>query len=126
MDVFDADSLLRRLMDDRELAGTLLMGFINNGPALLKHLRERLDDSDAPGLRTEAHTLSGAAATVAAEALHLAALAIETESMAGHLDSCRGLLDGVNSEFERFKTSVKRDGWVSGGSDNTEIDEDGQ
>jgi PAS domain S-box-containing protein len=125
-DIFDANSLLRRLMDDRELAGTLLMGFINHAPAQLKHLRERLDDSDAPGLRLEAHTLKGAAATVAAEALHLAALAIETTATAGQLDSCRGLLDRVTNEFDRFKTLVERDGWVSKVSDNTGIEEDGQ
>ena len=125
-DIFDANSLLRRLMDDRELAGTLLMGFINRAPAQLKHLRERLDDSDAPGLRLEAHTLKGAAATVAAEALHLAALAIETAATAGQLDSCRGLLDRVTNEFDRFKTKVERDGWAAKVSDDTGIEEDEQ
>ena len=124
--IFDADSLLRRLMDDRELAGALLKGFLNSAPAQLKHLRERLDASDAPELRLEAHSLKGAAATVSAEALHLAALALETAATAGQLDSCRGLLGSVTSEFDRFKTMVERDGWVSKESDNTGIKEDGQ
>ena len=125
-DIFDADSLLRRLMDDRELAGALLKGFLNGAPAQLKHLRERLADSDVPGLRLEAHTLKGAAATVAAEALRLAALAIETAATAGQLDNCRSLLRRATSEFDRFKTTVERDGWVSRESDNTRIEEDGQ
>jgi len=113
-------------MDDRELAGALLKGFLNGAPAQLKHLRERLADSDVPGLRLEAHTLKGAAATVAAEALRLAALAIETAATAGQLDNCRSLLSRATSEFDRFKTTVERDGWVSRESDNTRIEEDGQ
>jgi PAS domain S-box-containing protein len=110
--IFDADALLCRLMDDRELARSLLKGFIECVPIQLKHLRELLGASDALGLRLEAHSLKGAAATVAGEALRLAALAIETAASAGQLDYCRELLGSITSEFVRFKAMVEQDGWV--------------
>lgn len=62
----------------------------------------------------------------AAETLHLVAMAIETVATARQLDCCRGLLSSVTSEFDRFKTAVEREGWVSRGSGNTGTEEDGR
>jgi len=37
------------------------------------------------------------------------------------LDDCRDLLLGAGNEFDRFKRTVERDGWVSIANDNTGI-----
>jgi PAS domain S-box-containing protein len=55
--VFDADSLLRRLMGDRQLAGDLLNGFLDEAPWQLIHLHEQLDAADASAVRLQAHAL---------------------------------------------------------------------
>jgi PAS domain S-box-containing protein len=110
---FAPDALLERLMEDRELAATVLEGFVRDGPVQLRQLRSRLDNQDAPGVRLQAHTLKGAAATVSAEALSEIAMAMEWAATAGLLDDCRGLLPLAIDEFERFKTAVELDGWVS-------------
>jgi DNA-binding response OmpR family regulator len=55
--IFNFDSLLHRLMDDRELASTVLKGFVKDAPSQLKQLCARLDEADAAGMRMQAHTL---------------------------------------------------------------------
>jgi HPt (histidine-containing phosphotransfer) domain-containing protein len=78
----------------------------------LNHLRARLEESDAPGARSQAHALKGAAATVAAERLCGAALAMERAAAAGQLDCCGELLSRAVEETERFKSTVELAGWV--------------
>ena len=60
----------------------------------------------------QAHTLRGAAATVSAESLHAIALAMERAGAAGELQRCGELLPRAVEEFERFKSTLKRTGWV--------------
>jgi HPt (histidine-containing phosphotransfer) domain-containing protein len=116
--VFDAENLLRRLRGDRQLAGITLQGFLREVPSQLNNLRMRLDESDAPGLRAQAHTLKGAAATVAAEGLHAMAREMERTAAAGQLDSCGELLPRAVQEFERFRTTLARAGWVETHEEN--------
>jgi two-component system, sensor histidine kinase len=116
--VFGAENLLRRLRGDRQLASITLQGFLHDVPMQLANLRLRLDASDAPGLRVQAHTLKGAAATVAAEGLQAMALALERTAAAGELDSCGELLPRAVQEFERFKTTLQHDGWVKPHEEN--------
>ena len=87
--VFDEEALLGRLMGDRQLAGIVLKGFLQDVPSQLNNLRARLDEADAPGARSQAHALKGAAATVAAEGLRAIALAMEQAGAAGQLASLR-------------------------------------
>jgi HPt (histidine-containing phosphotransfer) domain-containing protein len=106
------EALLRRLMGDRQLAGSVLQGFIENVPSQLDNLRRRLDEADLLGARSQAHALKGGAATVAAEGLRAASLLVEQAGSAGRLDQCCELLPRVVEEFERFKSTLERSGWV--------------
>jgi PAS domain S-box-containing protein len=121
--IFNVDSLLRRLMGDRELAGAVLEGFLADAPSQLKRLCARLDESDAPGARLQAHTLRGAAATVGAEALHSIARTIESDAAQARLDRCPDFLVRAIDEFERFKTTVAQYGWGAKAIDNPRTEE---
>jgi PAS domain S-box-containing protein len=121
--IFDEESLLRRLMGDRELAGAVLGGFLRDAPLQLEQLRILADNGDAGATRLQAHTLKGAAATVAAEALHAVALAMETAATAGRLNECRNRLPRAIEEFERFSAKIQADGWASTADPETEIEE---
>ena len=101
---------MRRLMGDRNLAATVLKGFLEDVPSQLNKLRLRLDEADAPGVRSQAHTLKGAAATVAAEGLRAIAMAMEQDGKAGQLHHCGQLLPGAVEEFERFKSTLEQGG----------------
>jgi PAS domain S-box-containing protein len=111
--IFNADSMLRRLMGDRELAAAVLKGFLEDAPSQLNRLCALLDESDAPGIRLQAHNLKGAAATVGAETLHAIARAMETDASEARLDRCPELLVRAIDELECFKTTVELDGWAS-------------
>jgi HPt (histidine-containing phosphotransfer) domain-containing protein len=110
-------------MGDRDLAGAVLRGFLEDAPSQLKRLCARLDEADASGTRLQAHTLKGAAATVGAEVLRALALAIETDASEGRLERCPELLVRAIDEFECFKQTLEHDGWVSKTFDNTGIEE---
>ena len=120
---FDGDSLLRLLMGDRELARDILIGFIHDAPCQLKNLQLRIDESDIPGLKLQAHTLKGSAATVGADALRASAKALESEATAGNLDLCRSYLSQANKHFARFRAKLEDEGWASKADSNTGIEE---
>ncbi len=123
--VFDVEGLLRRLRGDRELASITLKGFLHDVPSQLNNLRMRLDESDARGLRLQAHALKGAAGTVAAEGLRAIALEMERTAAAGQLDPCGELIPRAIEEFARFRTTLEQAGWV-GSNDNTAVEENKQ
>ena len=110
--VFNGEDFLDRLMGDRQLAGVVLRGFLDDTPAQLNILRKRLDENDAAGARMQAHTLKGASATVSAERLSADAAAMEQAVIEGHLGRCGELLPRAAGEFERFRSTVERDGWA--------------
>ena len=109
---FDEKDLLSRLIGDRQLAGVVLKGFLQDFPSLLNHLRTRLDQADAPGAALQAHSLKGAAAAVSADGLRDLAQAMELAGKSGELDDLGGLLPRTVDEFERFKSALQHAGWV--------------
>jgi PAS domain S-box-containing protein len=112
VNVFNAKDLMERLMGDREIAGIILKEFLEGTPSQLNKLRQHLDAANAPGMRFEAHTLKGAAATVAADSLREIALAMERAGSDGQLDRCSELLPRAVEEFEQFRTTLQRAGWI--------------
>ncbi len=112
-EVFGGEALLGRLMGDRQLAGRMLSAFLGDVPSQLNNLRRRLAEADAPGARSQAHTLKGAAATAGAEALRAVAMEMERAGTAGQLDRCREKLPRAWEEFERFRLAVEQAGWVA-------------
>jgi HPt (histidine-containing phosphotransfer) domain-containing protein len=110
--VFDPESLLKRFMGDRQFAGTILEGFLDDFPTQLKHLEKHCAEADQPGARLQAHTIKGSAATVSANRLSAVARDMELAAVAGKLDRLGELLPRVAEEFERLKTTLERAGWV--------------
>jgi PAS domain S-box-containing protein len=109
---FASDSLMLRLLGDRELACTVLKGFLQDTPVQFDKLLARLGAKDVPGFRLLAHSLKGAAATVGAVALDLVALSMEAAGDGRRLDRCHELLHDAREEFDRFKSTVERERWV--------------
>ena len=110
--VFDAEALLKRLRGDRQLAGVVIKGFLEDFPSQLNILRKRLVEADGPGARMQAHALKGSAATVSAGGLSAVALEMERAAGAGELEHFGELLPRTAEEFERLKTTLERAGWL--------------
>jgi signal transduction histidine kinase/CheY-like chemotaxis protein/HPt (histidine-containing phosphotransfer) domain-containing protein len=111
--VFDGSGLLRRLMDDRDLAGAVVRGFVQDCPLQLALLAGRLSEADAPGARSQAHRIKGSAACVSAESLSALGLEMERAAKAGDLGRVDALLPRATVEFERFKTALQAAGWLA-------------
>jgi PAS domain S-box-containing protein len=110
--VFDEESLLNRLLGDRQLAGQVVKGFLEDFPSQLNNLRKRLDAADAQGAALQAHRLGGAAAAVSAGGLRALAQAMERAGTGGKLEDFGTLLPRTAGEFERLKTSLEQAGWA--------------
>jgi CheY-like chemotaxis protein len=109
---FDSEALLNRLMGDRQVAGMIVKGFLEDVPSQLDELRKRLVEADAPGARLLAHALKGSAATVSAGSLQAVALRMERPAGAGELDHFGELLVRAAQEFERLKGALVEAGWL--------------
>jgi len=103
--------MLGRLMGDRFLAGKIVAAFLQDAPAQLGLLGERLEAGDAAESRRLAHGMKGAAATVSATALRDVALEMEHAAKAGDLASARQLLPSLNERFEQLQRTLTEMGW---------------
>jgi two-component system sensor histidine kinase/response regulator len=110
--IFDGEAFLSRVMGDRHLAGIVLKEFVRDVPAQLRNLCQRLEEADTQGTCFQAHTIKGSSATVAAEGLHAIAVAMELAGKTGRLDRCEELVPRAFEEFELFKSTLERTGWI--------------
>jgi CheY-like chemotaxis protein len=110
--VFNADSLLKRVAGNRRLAAKLVEGFLSDTPAQLLQLRQQLEQNDAPAARIQAHKLKGAAALLSAGALRGAAFEAEQAARAGCLDRLAELLPVLEQEFDRLRQSLTSVSWT--------------
>jgi HPt (histidine-containing phosphotransfer) domain-containing protein len=108
--VFDRPALLERVMDDEELAGAVIAGFLGDIPGQIETLQRFLDVSDARGAERQAHLLKGAAATVGGEALRATAFAMEQAGRTGDLASVAAGMDELGRQFLRLKEAMTKQG----------------
>ena len=104
--VFDAAGMLARLMDDEELAGTVVGGFLGDAPRLVEALRSCIGAGDLAGALRQAHTLKGASAAVGGEALRAVAAAMEAAATAGDTAGLASRLPDLEAAFERLREAM--------------------
>lgn len=105
--VFDYSALLERLMDDKELARTVLQGFLEDIPRQIEALQGYLESGDAVGAERQAHTIKGASANVSGETLWALASELEQAGKAGDFDSVKMRMLELCKAFEQFKQAVE-------------------
>jgi CheY-like chemotaxis protein/HPt (histidine-containing phosphotransfer) domain-containing protein len=104
--VFDRAALMQRLLDDEELARTVLTGFLEDIPVQIQILKYYLEADNIAGAKHQAHTIKGAAANVSGEALRAVALEIEKSSS---LLAIQEQVDALEAEFERLREELKKE-----------------
>jgi PAS domain S-box-containing protein len=110
--VFIESEFLDRIMDDRELARTILDGFLSDVPVQVGRLRDFLSSGDAEGVRLQAHTLKGAAANISAAALSETALELEEMGKTDRLDDALGVMPRLETELQRLRLVLEQNGWT--------------
>ncbi|MGC2300550.1 MAG: PAS domain S-box protein [Acidobacteriaceae bacterium] len=111
--VFDSASLLRRLMNDRELAVVVLDAFLEDSPHQIEQLHDRLAQQDLAGVSLHAHTLKGAAANVGGEALRRAARALEQAAAAGDLSAVSSALPALEMKLLELKHAIEKEWYAA-------------
>ncbi|WP_420236630.1 PAS domain S-box protein [Telmatobacter bradus] len=104
--IFDRAGLLERLMEDEQLAGVVLGGFLEDIPRQIEILGEFLDREDAHAAHRQAHSIKGAAANVGGERLRQCALELEKATQREDLQTVRDGLPALKEEFERLRLAI--------------------
>ncbi len=110
--VFRESEFLKRLMDDQELARTIVAGFLSDIPLQIRKLKEFVREGDAPGTERQAYTIKGAAANMGAPALREVGSKLEEIGREGRLGDALDLLPRLETEFERLRLSLEQGGWT--------------
>lgn len=93
---------LKLMLDDEELADTLLKMFVANTPESLERLREAIASGEGGQIKAAAHFIKGAAANLCAEGLRDAAYEIEMAGVNGDIDQASGLLAQLEARWQAF------------------------
>ncbi len=110
--VFNEQGLLEQLDGDRELARTIINGFLGDIPGQILKLKKFLESGDTAGAGRQAHTIKGASANMGGKGLHALALEMEKLSNAGDLDRAIGMQPRLEDAFEILRTTLEQDGWA--------------
>jgi HPt (histidine-containing phosphotransfer) domain-containing protein len=94
--VYDLPSMLKRCMDDRELAALLFEKFHTRLPVQLGEIERCLRENDLAAAQSLVHSLKGEAGNLAAGRLH--------EAAAGLQDALRG---GTTNDLDRLTASLR-------------------
>jgi len=104
--VWDKEAMLKRLMDDEDLARTLISGFIWDIPNQIATLGQLLDSGDIVGVERQAHTIKGAAANVGGEALRDIAFTVEKAGNIGDLKVAKAEMAELERRFDCLKQEI--------------------
>jgi HPt (histidine-containing phosphotransfer) domain-containing protein len=98
--------MLSRLMQDGELAHSVVEGFLRDIPRQIDSLRELLAAGDRPAAERKAHSIKGASANVGGEAMRAVAFEMEKEAEAGRLEAAAARLPRLEEEFHRLRRAM--------------------
>jgi len=107
--VFDRQTLLDRLLGDRELVKEICAGYLEEMPEQLQRLRQAVDRNDGDLVGKMSHTMKGAAANVGAMALSAAALKMEKTARGGRPEQMALLLPEMERHFDVLKKRMGED-----------------
>ena len=107
--VFDRASLMRRVMDDKEMAQSIIGGFLNDIPSEIELLRKHIAAGDISIIKHQVHKIKGAFATVGAETLRQIASAMESAGRDGDIDAINNCLVDMQAQLDRFHETMKRE-----------------
>jgi len=107
--IFDRAGMMARLMDDEELARTVVEGFLDDIPRQIAAVKGYLETGDAPGVERQAHSIKGASANVGGERLREVAFELEKAAKAGDLSAAGGHMAELEAQFGRLKEAMTKE-----------------
>ncbi len=105
--VFDKTGMMSRLMDDEDLAYTVVAGFLDDIPRQIAVLKGYLDAGDTENVERQAHSIKGASANLGGEALRAAAFKVEKAGKGGSVEAIKARLPELEKQFDLLKEAMK-------------------
>jgi len=107
--VFDRRGLLKRLMEDNELAAKMMSAFLLDAPVQMAALAQLVGTGQVEEAGRLAHKLKGSSLAVGAVILSALFSDMEKGGKAGDWERLKVLLPRIDSEFERLKQAVTQE-----------------
>ena len=104
--VHDWDSMMARMMGDREMAHAVAVGFLQDLPRQIEAFEAFLEAGDIPAAVRQAHTIKGASANMGAEALRQCAFSLEQAGKAGDPAAMAALGPDLRVQFARMQEAM--------------------
>ena len=104
-DLFNRESLLERLGGDTGLLGEVFELFLEDGPRMVRVVREASERGDASSLERAAHSLKGALLHLSADPV--AERVLEERGRSGSLEGSEGDLRKLEEAFEKLEAVLR-------------------
>ncbi len=105
--IFDYKSFMKRVMDDKELAKTILDSFLEDIPKQIQLLKEFIEESRIHEAERQAHSIKGASANIGGEQLREVAFQIEKMCKEGNTDNVSELIQELEQKFVELKEKIQ-------------------
>jgi|WetSurMetagenome_2_1015567.scaffolds.fasta_scaffold187168_4 two-component system, sensor histidine kinase and response regulator len=106
-EIFNLDDFLNRMMQDRELAKSILDDFIAELPDKLEKLAMHIHRGNTREAADMAHLIKGDAASVGAEKMSLTACTMELAAKAADMDGLLGSLPSLLDNAALFMKTIE-------------------
>jgi PAS domain S-box-containing protein len=116
--VFDQVEFVARMMDDTDLAHTVIATFIEDMAVQMEKLTAFFRADNGDGIRLQAHTIKGSAANVAAHEISELAASMDQSARVNDLTASRRLLPLLEASFTRLRRRLSELGWIDGNSNS--------
>lgn len=111
--MIELETALQRLDGDLALYQELLTLFLDDTPIQLETLEQGLEGGNVELVSRQAHSLKSASGSIGADVLCRTAASCEMISKSGNLAEARELFMKLSAEFEKFKSFVSSDEFLS-------------
>ncbi len=106
--VFNRDSFLSRLMNNKQLAENISRAFLIDMPAQIERLSALIESGDCSGAGHQAHRMRGASANVSGEVMSDVASRMEEYGFAGNFEALKDLFPVFLMEFNLLKEAINK------------------
>ncbi len=111
--LFDIVGLLKRTMEDRDIAKEILECYLEESPLLIKDITNAATSNDLIKVREKSHELKGSSASVGALQIESLASKIQYVSENDDLENVKVLIDQLAPSFNETQTIIINSGYVN-------------
>ncbi len=106
-DIFNREEFLERVLDDGDLAETIMAEFLADMPDQIKTMRSYIEQNKSEQAGAQAHKIKGAAGNLSATALQEISRLMEEAAKEADLETLNRLVPQIEDSFNELKTVME-------------------